>query len=375
MSDPDVIVCGAGPAGAVTALLLGRAGVRVLLLDRARFPRPKLCGDTLNPGALAVLDRLGLGHVTAGGLPIDGMIVTGDAACRVDGRYEGGITGCALPRSVLDTALVRAAAAQVRFEEGVLVRRPLTDAGRVRGVVVAGRSGADLPIRAGLVVAADGGRSRLARALGLAWHPRSPRRWAVGGCFEGVAGLSTSGEMHVRRDGYIGVAPLPGGIANACVVSGDRAALARPGRLLAATLGADPLLAGRFARARQIGRIEVLGPLAVETSASGCDGLLLAGDAAGFIDPMTGDGLRFALRGAELAADAALAALIDGSPSPHRQLARARRDAFGHKWRFDRLLRALVGSPLAVRAAARGAVWMPGWVRHSIRYAGDVHAA
>ena len=76
----DVAIAGAGPAGALAALILARAGVRVRVFERARFPRPKLCGDSLNPGACAVLRRLGLADAIArGALPIDGMVVTGDA--------------------------------------------------------------------------------------------------------------------------------------------------------------------------------------------------------------------------------------------------------------------------------------------------------
>ena len=82
-------------------------------------------------------------------------------------------------------------------------------------------------------------------------------------------------------------------------------------------------------------------------------GLLLAGDAAGFIDPMTGDGLRFAVRGGVLAADAALEALASGWNGVHARLATARRRReFGAKWRFNRALRAIVASPAAVRVGA-----------------------
>src|SRR5262245_52212958 len=92
----DVIVTGAGPAGCVAAIVLARAGARVLLIDRARFPRDKLCGDTVNPGALTVLRRLEL-DAAEPGLRITGMIVTGPGGVRVDGRYPGGVTG----RSIL----------------------------------------------------------------------------------------------------------------------------------------------------------------------------------------------------------------------------------------------------------------------------------
>ena len=102
--------------------------------------------------------------------------------------------------------------------------------------------------------------------------------------------------MHIRRDRYIGIAPLQDGLANACVVTADRRAAARPGRRCwSRRVRTDPLLADRFAGARRVTRPQCLGPLAVESSACGVPGLLLAGDAAGFIDPMTGDGLRFAL--------------------------------------------------------------------------------
>jgi flavin-dependent dehydrogenase len=366
----DVIIVGAGPAGTIAAIVLARAGVRVTVLDRARFPRDKLCGDTINPGTLAILRRLSLEPLASGGLPVDGMIVTAESGVRVEGRYAPGVEGRALRRLDLDSGLVRAAvAAGARVEEGVLVKAPLVEAGRVRGVIVAGSR--ERRVTARLVIAADGGSSRIARALRLAHHARSPRRWAVGAYVEGVTDTTRCGEMHVRGNRYIGVAPLPGGLTNVCVVSADRAAFRRPERLLWDTLAGDTQLADRFQQARPIGRPVSLGPLAVESSTCGMPGLLLAGDAAGFIDPMTGDGLRFACRGGELAAEAALAALDHGLEHPHTWLTRARRREFSAKWRFNRALRALVASPMALQVAAGSAEWFPGWVHRAIRYAGD----
>jgi flavin-dependent dehydrogenase len=372
----NVLICGGGPAGSIAAIVLARAGVRVRLFDRARFPRDKLCGDTLNPGALAVLRRLGLESAADSGVAIDGMIVTGDAGVRVVGRYGAPVRGRTLTRSALDAALLHAAAAAgVDIEEGVLVREPARDGGVVRGLLVAGATGQSLRVDAGLTIAADGARSRRARALDIACHAPRPRRWAVGAYFEQVAGMSGFGEMHIRRGRYIGLSPLPGGLANACVVTADRAAAAHPAQLLEQTLRTDPLLAGRFAAARRVTPIQCLGPLAVESSAAGVPGLLLAGDSAGFIDPMTGDGLRFALRGGELAALEALSALEHGHRDAHLRLAAIRRAEFARKWRFNRALRSLVGSPVAVRAAALGARWVPQWLHQTIRYAGDLRAA
>lgn len=372
----DVLICGGGPAGAIAGIVLARAGARVRLLDRARFPRDKLCGDSINPGAIAVLRRLGLASIAEAGLPLGGMMVTGESGVCVVGRYGGGVCGRTLSRSDLDLALIRAAsAAGVDVDEGTLVRGPAQDGDTVTGVFVAGRDGRSVRLTAPMTIAADGGRSRIARALGLARHPERPRRWAVGAYFENAEGGSDLGEMHVRRDRYIGVAPLPGGLTNACVVTADRRAIADPAALLERTLATDPTLAGRFARARRVTRPQCLGPLAVEARACGAPGLLLAGDAAGFIDPMTGDGLRFALRGAELAAIEALLALEHGGADAHLRLSAARAREFARKWRFNRMLRSLVGWPAGVRAAAVGARLAPGWLHQTIRYAGDLQAA
>ena len=375
----DVIVCGAGPAGSVAATVLARGGARVLMLDRARFPRDKLCGDTINPGALAVLRRLGLAEAfEAAALPVDGMIVTGERGVRVRCAYGQGLRGLAIARRDLDAALARGAVrAGVRFEDGVLVRGPLIDTrggdggeARVRGVVIAGRDGRDVRVPAPLVIAADGRRSRLALPLGLVRHPASPRRWAIGGYFEGVAGVTSFGEMHVRRGRYIGVAPVPSGLTNVCVVvpAGERF-VARA--LLERTVAADPQLRERFAGARLASAAAVIGPLAVDADAAGVPGLLLAGDAAGFIDPMTGDGLRFAVRGGELAAEAALDALAHGWPGVHARLAAARRRAFAGKWRFNRALRALVASPRAVDLATVGGRLAPRAFARLVTHAGD----
>jgi flavin-dependent dehydrogenase len=373
----DVLIAGAGPAGCVAAIVLARAGARVRLLDRATFPRDKLCGDTLNPGALGVLRRLGL-TVADEALPIAGMLVTGPNGARVDAVYPGGVTGRAIVRRALDERLLRsAAAAGVDVDDGVLVRRVLLDTvrQRVAGLVVRGRSGGDLPIHARVVVGADGRESRLARGLGLAGHPTRPRRWAVGAYFTGVREMSDRGEMHVRVGHYIGVAPVPGGLVNVCVVTADRERLKHPHLLIADAIARDPVLGERFSRAVLASRPVVLGPLAVECRVPGMPGLLLAGDAAGFIDPMTGDGLRFALRGAELAASEAQRMLQTGDDRGHLRLAAATRREFSGKWRFNRALRRLTASAPAVHLAGL-ATRVSGWpLNRLIRFAGDLSAA
>jgi flavin-dependent dehydrogenase len=375
----DVLVVGAGPAGSVAATVLARAGARVRLVDRATFPREKLCGDTLNPGTLALLGRLQMdAGIHARGLRIDGMRVTGDGGIDVRAQYGHGLHGRALTRRDLDWLLVQHAIdAGAAFEPGVAVRAPIVEeqrgVARVAGVRT-GTNGDAHELRARVTIAADGRHSTLAFALGLARHPKTPRRWAVGAYYQDVADLGHAGEMHIRRGRYIGIAPLPGGLANACVVlpaGADLRTVRDPAAFLAQEIARDVGLRERFAGARAVGRATVLGPLAVDAADRAVDGLLLAGDAAGFIDPMTGDGLRFAVRGAELAAAAALSALTDGWHGVHGTLASKRRAEFSGKWRFNRGLRALVGSRIALRGAAFGARLAPSVLESIVLHAGD----
>ncbi|MCU1382147.1 MAG: hypothetical protein JWL71_844 [Acidobacteria bacterium] len=419
----DVLIVGAGPAGSVAGAVLARAGARVRIVDRAAFPRDKLCGDTVNPGTLARLRALDLaGGIEEHSLRIGGMRVTGERGVAIEGRYPAGLSGRAITRRELDWLLLQQAiAAGCQFDPGVAVRGAMvTQQGAARSVAgaIVGGNGHESRIDARVTIAADGRHSTIAFGLGLAHHPRRPRRWAIGAYFEnfmpaGVrigsgwgrtgaglgsgpdqtgAGLGSGpgqngvglgsdpdqapgfGEMHVRRGHYIGIAPLRGGLTNVCLVkpsfAGD-ATLGHPAVLLTSALAADPALRDRAAAARLIGSPVVLGPLAVDVRHEAIDGLLLAGDAAGFIDPITGDGLRFATHGAELAAASALQALEHGWTGVHHQLARARRHAFAAKWAFNRGLRALVASPLGVDTAAVGARIAPPILRAMISRAGD----
>ena len=384
MTACDVVVVGAGPAGSVAAATLASAGVSVRLLDRARFPRPKLCGDTLNPGAFAVLQQLEAAGLSSGfcarlrarALPIDGMTVSGPDGTAVAAQYPAHVRGLSISRSELDLMLVeRAAACGVDIVEGVRADAPLVEQGRVTGVRLPAAAGKTW--RARVVIIADGRGSRLASALKLSRLARRPRRWAFGGYFSGVAAVAGCGEMHLRDDGYIGVSPLPDGLTNVCVVR----TLTSPsaGRwcqqtVIRETVAADRWLRDRFVSARLESPVMALGPLAVDASGAGIPGALLAGDAAGFVDPMTGDGLRFALRGGVLAARAALDELATGDPS-FRWLERQRQREFGYKWRFNRALRWMAGSPAALAVATRVSARWPEPVRHLVREAGDVRCS
>jgi menaquinone-9 beta-reductase len=381
----DAIVVGAGPAGAVAATVLARAGARVRLLDRACFPRHKLCGDTLNPAALADLKRLRLdADVCGAGLRLDGMKVTGEGGVSVDGRYPDGLSGRALPRLAIDQSFVaQAVAAGVDFTDNVRVQRAHVEYRGGRPVVIGieiGSNGHRSRVTAPVTLAADGRHSTLAFALGLAAHPRQPRRWAIGAYASGVTGMSALGEMHIRRGRYIGLAPMPDGRTNVCLVKpfwSVARSMGDPAALLAQELRRDRWLADRVCGVRFDGPPTVLGPLAVNVAGPRQvpHGLLLAGDAAGFVDPMTGDGLRFAIRGGELAAIAALQVLAHGWDGVRDGLDRAHRLEFASKQRFNRVLRSLVASPMGVAAASLGARIAPGVIRMLMARASDCQLA
>ena len=244
----------------------------------------------------------------------------------------------------------------------------------MRGLVLDGADRRPLRMPAILTIAADGRRSTLARAVGLTATSRGPRRWAYGTYATGVGGMTDFGEMHVRHGWYLGLAPLGHDLANVCVVKpANSAERKRPIVEVRDAVAHDPDLRERFEHAVIDDNVRVLGPLSVEARAAGVAGLLLAGDAAGFVDPMTGDGVHLALRSGVLAAREALRALETGDiTGAVSRLGRARRAAFGRKLRFNRVIRGLVSSPAAVNAASAAARLVPSVLERAVRYAGDV---
>lgn len=367
----DVVIVGAGPAGAATAILLAEQGHEVVLLDRARFPRDKVCGEYLSPEGSRILDRLGvLKVVEAGGArPLRGMRIVAPDGTALVGDYPriGPHRGyrdyaLAVPRRMFDAALVaRARELPVTVREGFRVTDLLLDGHRVAGVagVRAGSAEHRERLDARLVIGADGRTSTVAHRLGLVRPHPWLARLALMTYAEGVALDRDRGEIFIAPPVYSILNPVGDGVVNVSLVVPAGEGVRHKADLAGyfdRTIDAIPWLRNRLRTGRRVAPIRALGPLAYRVDPPRHDGVLLVGDALGFLDPFTGEGIFTALRSAELAAEVADAVLRSGDVSAEKLApAHARRaDAFAAKTRVCVLLQRLIARRrLAVHVAHR----------------------
>jgi menaquinone-9 beta-reductase len=365
----DVLVIGGGPAGASTAFALARAGAHVVLVDRARFPRPKPCAEYLSPEASRILAAMGALQLVeeTGAARLRGVVVRAPNGAEIRGEFLADHAyrpfrdrGLSVRREVLDTVLLdRARDSGVDVHENIRATGVRMDGDVVRGVDLLDRDNQATTIDAGIVIGADGLRSIVARRLGLSRTARWPRRLALVTHYENVAGISDIAEMHVERDGFVGIGDVGHGLTTVALVvpaSRARAISGDPGGFLESWLRARRHLAPRFAEARRVSPVRATGPFGSQVRRAWAPGALLVGDAADFFDPFTGEGIYAALRGGELAADAARRSLdATGERSRRDALAAyddARREAFAGKWIVERVIAAVVGTPWLINRAA-----------------------
>ncbi len=312
----DVLIVGAGPAGASLAWRLGRAGFHVRVLEARRFPRFKPCGEFVNPECARILRELGVeGELRAlGARPLSGFNFFGFGR-EASGDFVslGRIMppaqhGLALRREVLDAVVLRAARRQpgVEHHEGVRATELLYDSdGQVRGVRARSSDGERFEIEARFTVGADGVRSAVAGALGVRRSTPWLRKLAL-----------VTHYAHVRETDRADIHFFPGGYFAAHAVDREqfsvnlvvdvdavRASPLGPTEFFERAVENCPRLHERLSGAWRVEPVRGVGPLAYTTSRQVFDGAALVGDAAGYVDPMTGEGVYAAFRGAELLAE------------------------------------------------------------------------
>jgi geranylgeranyl reductase family protein len=326
VTDTDVLIVGGGPAGCIAGTLLAREGIQATILEKNPRGHHKICGDLLGSRSLQFLDGLKIGWMAkqAEGLPIEGIQVF-DEKClksvayleRKPGKDPVGIT---LRRDHLDRYLQeKAEASGCKLLHGVKFREFL---GREENALLcrASADGADHLFRAKLVLGADGVQSTTARAAGLFVRRPELMLLAVRGYYRNVEGLRNTIELYPLlnlQPGYAWVIPLTGDLAN--IGLGVRADVCRrAGVRLQKELGRfvaeHPALSKRMGQAKAEGPVQGW-PLTAYGSVQRLSGahVLFLGDAGGFIDPLSGEGIFGAMQSAWIAVDVVRQALHRGT--------------------------------------------------------------
>jgi flavin-dependent dehydrogenase len=369
--DAEVIVVGGGPAGASTAHGLARNGIDVLLIDRAKFPRDKICAEYLSPQASRILADMNVLDDIERTSPahLAGMRIRAPDGHHADGEFSANHGfrpfrdyGLAIRRTILDAIVLDGArTAGARVEELLRVTDVVKDqSGRVNGVSVIGPDGTARTLTSRLVVGADGLRSVVGKRLGLTYTSRFfPKRLALVAHYTNVGGVGALGEMHVDHQGYFGIVDVGLGLMNvAVVVPISRAEEIGEGRaeFLEQWIAMRPHLAERFVGAERVTTVRATGPFATASKPAWAPGAALVGDAAEFFDPFTGEGMYSALRGGELLAPFIVEALRGTQDDENRVLAgyeTARRMEFGGKWKLERIVGMAIAYPYFLNNAAK----------------------
>ena len=376
--DADVVVVGAGPGGSATAYWAAAAGLDVLLLDKASFPRDKVCGDGLTPRAVAELARMGVaireedGWIRNRGLRVHGGGHTIELPWPELSSYPS--YGLAMRRSGLDQLLVEhARAAGAKVLERTAVTGPLLDerTGRVVGVRAKGEDGNELVLRAPVVVASDGVSSRLATALGRSPRPDRPMGVAVRTYYrsplhddpwmtsylelwDGEPGASN------LMPGYGWIFALGDGTVNVGLgsVSSTNAATKIDYRDLFGTWMANTPPEWGFTKENQDGPVRGAAlPMGFNRGPLYGNGVMLVGDAAGMVSPFNGEGIAYALAAGRVAAEAAAQGLARGSAAGRERAFAGyqtrMKDDLGGYYTLGRIFVKLIEHPQVMRACTR----------------------
>jgi len=348
--EADVAVVGAGPAGAAAALFAARSGRRVVIFDRARFPRDKVCGEGLLPPGRRILADLGMeAEVIQGGAPSLQGVVIGLAGQTLKAAFPKGETGLGVRRLGFDTLLVDQLVhdPQIEFFPGIAVESVQSGSGTRSVATAAGE------VRAHALVIADGLRSNLRRQLGWTRGPAGPHRYGVVGHWRGAFPADPWIRLIIEPGFETYRAPV-GPQEHLVALLCGRAEMAVVGAALvdqyrSRVLAAHPDLAAADLEPT----VSATGPFRYTASTVAHDGIFLVGDASGFVDPITGEGIASGLAQAQ----ACIRAL--DHPRPEAVYRRLNRRITRDPRRLTALLLYLVGSTRRAARAMRGLQRVP----------------
>lgn len=311
MKSYDVIIIGAGPAGCASAIFLHRAGYKVLVLDRASFPRNKVCGEFISPAADSILDELGVLNSIEAENPerVRGVFISSYEGIELGIDYppikegKGNPTSLSVPRFLLDNLFIkRLKNIGIKVLEKHSVEDFIFDSGNVSGVTVRDPENIKFNISAKVVIDAGGRNAISLRRLKLKSNIKGKGKIAIAAHWNNVRLPQAYCYMHVGNPGYTGITQVGDDTVNAVMITealkvkgqnisnfyknGIKQNWKRKELLEGAELAEEP---------------RTVESLAFSVKAPKCGGLVLVGDASGFIDPFTGEGIYLSLRSAQLA--------------------------------------------------------------------------
>lgn len=373
----DFVVVGAGPAGSATSYYLARAGLDVALLEKATFPRDKICGDGLTPAAVAEIQLMGVD--TTGWHRNKGLNVIGGGHSVYLNWPETKSApnfGMARTRMELDEALARRAeSAGVRLYEGVNVNGAIQDAtGRVRGVtakVGKGKDARDIDFHARVVVEAGGVAARLATSLGIEKIENRPLGVAARAYFKSPKGEAEWMDSHLELwsgkrgesdllPGYGWLFPLGNGVVNVGLgsVSSTSKATKLPYKDIFKTWVANLPEEWEMTEENQVGPLRSAAlPMSFNRKPHYRDGLVIVGDAGGMVSAFDGEGIAPAMRAGRYAADAMVSALSrtsnKGFDRAMERYTEALRQDWGGYYQLGRVFVKLIENPKIMQACTR----------------------
>lgn len=368
MTSYDLIVAGGGPAGSAAAYRAAEAGARVLLVDKATFPRDKACGDGLTPRAVRSIADLGLANELKAFFRVDGMRVHGagrtmELPWPVTDEFPN--YGYVAARTELDEMLLNhARSAGVEVWEAAAAREPIVEDGLVTGIVVR-RSGSDSEVRASAVIAADGASSRLGRATGMVRQDNRPLGIAVRAHFPSKRADDPVIESYLEvRDStgatlpaYGWVFPMGNGRINVGVglmSTYKNWRSVNTADLMTALLAMLPAEweVPQTSELRESGQLKGWRlPMAFAVKQPWRPGIIAVGDAAGVVNPFNGEGISEAVESGVAGAEAILQALQSGGPADLSIYERRLDELWGPYYRLGRTFARLIGHPALMGAA------------------------